>query len=120
MLGYSIENELIPKWKYLSKVCLYSSFELSRFPAYFSYPLDRVIKTRYEYLQSEKRVPTQLLAVDRILRFGDKDFATEVAGDDDGGVAFKLFAKARKTKRTVSRRKRPKRKASKTVNAKKT
>jgi len=97
ILGYSVDDELIPKWEYLKEVCLYNIFELSRFPAYFSYPLDRVIKTRYEYLRIVKRIPTQLLPVDGILRYGDKDFATLVAGDADGGMAYAKFAKDRRS-----------------------
>lgn len=96
VLGYSVERELRPKWNYLSKVCLYPSFELSTFPAYFSYPLDRVIKTRYEYLQVMKEAPTQLLALDLVVRYGDKDFAEKVAKDVDGGKTFSRFAKRRK------------------------
>lgn len=100
MLGYSVENELRPKWEFLSKVCLYPSFELSTFPAYFSYPLDRVIKTRYEYLQYIKEAPTQLLALDLVVRYGDKDFAEKVAKDEDRGRLFARFAKRRKAMRT--------------------
>lgn len=95
-----MEDELRPKWEYLSKVCLYPSFELSTFPAYFSYPLDRVIKTRYEYLQVMKEAPTQLLALDLVVRYGDKDFAEKVAKDADGGSKFARFAKRRKETRS--------------------
>lgn len=100
VLGYSVEGELRPKWEYLSRVCLYPSFELTAFPAYFSYPLDRVIKTRYEYLQFVKKAPTQLLALDLIVRYGDKDFAERVAKDTDEGVAFSKFSKLRRAARS--------------------
>lgn len=96
VLGYSVEDDLKPKWEYLSKVCLYPSFELSTFPAYFSYPLDRVIKTRYEYLKFVKKVPTDLLALDLVLRHGDKDFARLVANDLDEGKRFEIFVRLRK------------------------
>jgi len=99
VLGYSVERELRPKWEYLAKVCLYPSFELSSFPAYFSYPLDRVIKTRYEYLQFMKEAPTQLLALDLVVRYGDRDFAEKVAKDTDYGRMFVRFAKRRKEAR---------------------
>lgn len=105
VLGYSVEDELRPKWEYLSKVCLYPSFELSTFPAYFSYPLDRVIKTRYEYLQFVKKAPTNLLALDLVVRYGDKDFSDLVAKDDDRGRAFGEFAKLRQAVRTEQARK---------------
>ncbi len=83
VLGYSVEKDLAPKWNYLNSVCQFSSFEVSKFPAYFAYPLDR-IKSRYEYLGKVKRFPVQLQPVDEILRYGDYDFATIVAYDADG------------------------------------
>ena len=101
VLGYSIEEDLVPKWHFLTTVCMYSSFELSKFPAYFSYPLDRVIKTRYAYL-SYKGFTTDVMPVDLILRYGDKDFATKVALDDDGGMRFREFADRLKQERASS------------------
>lgn len=94
VLGYSVEDELKPKWEYLCNVCAQGSFELSAFPAYFSYPLDKRIKTRFEYLRTVKGIPTQLLALDKVLRYGDRDFATRVARDRDE-KAFLLFCKER-------------------------
>jgi hypothetical protein len=85
----------MPKWDYLTKVCLYPTFELSAFPAFFSYPLDRVIRTRFEYLEKVKRTPTQLLALDVVLRYGDRDFAIHVARDEDNGAAFLEFVGSR-------------------------
>lgn len=96
VLGYSVENELKPKWEFLKKVCQYSSFEVRRFPAYFSYPLDRVIMGRYAYLQ-EKGIPARLLPVDDILRFGDADFARSVAKDLNGSSYSLFMSKRRKT-----------------------
>ena len=110
VLGYSIEKDLVPKHHFLTTVCMYASFELSKFPAYFSYPLDRVIKTRYAYL-AYKRFTTDAMPVDLILRYGDKDFATKVALDDDGGKRFRQFADQLKKERakanTRSRRQKP-------------
>jgi len=107
VLGYSVEKDLRPKWEYLSQVCDFDYFEVVRFPAFFSYPLDRVIKTRYEYLRDSKRIPASLVSVDDVLRYGDIDFAVKVAGDTDGGKAFVNFAKKR-NKRS-SRKKAPSR-----------
>jgi hypothetical protein len=108
ILGYSVEKELQPKWAYLNKKCVYANFELSRFPAYFSYPFERVIKNRYEYLTA-KGLPTHLIPVDTVLRFGDKDFATKVAKDEDGGNSFLQFAEDRKeTQGPPKKPKRPK------------
>jgi len=94
VLGYSVEKDLKPKWEYLNSVSQFASFEAGRFPAYFSYPLERVIKSRYEYLRVVKRYPVQLLPLDDILRFGDNDFATNVAEDEDG-TNYAIFVKWR-------------------------
>lgn len=91
VLGYSIETDLRPKWDFLREVCQFDYFEVVRFPAYFSYPLDRVIKMRYEYLRDCKGIPIQLARVDDVLRFGDRDFAIEIALDNDDGIAFAKF-----------------------------
>lgn len=76
-------------------MCEFDYFEVVRFPAFFSYPLERVIKTRYEYLRDCKRLPLSLVSVDDVLRFGDIDFAVTVAGDEDDGRAFLAYAKER-------------------------
>lgn len=95
VLGYTVENDLKPKWDFLTEVCQFDYFEVVRFPAYFSYPFERVIKMRYEYLRDCKGIPIQLARVDDVLRFGDRDFATEVALDTDGGDAFSQFVRER-------------------------
>ena len=38
VLGYSVEDDLRPKWDFLREVCQFDYFEVVRFPAYFSYP----------------------------------------------------------------------------------
>ena len=111
VLGYSVEKELKPKWEYLSQMCKFDYFEVVRFPAYFSYPLERVIKTRYEYLRDIKKAPISLVSVDDVLRFGDVDFATSVAGDKDGGEEFLRYAKQRMESLTSGGKKRNKRRA---------
>lgn len=96
VLGYSVENDLIPKWNYLKSVRHYASFEIGRFPAYFSYPLDRVIRNRFDYLILIKQLPRQILPpTDEVLRFGNVEFATLVAKDDDVTV-YKSFLEDRK------------------------
>lgn len=105
ILGYSVPNELQPKWEFLESVVPDAPFELTRFPAYFSYPLERV-EARFEYLRNVKRVPVQLLGLDQVLRFGDKDFAIKVAADRDWGKAFRTFTQDRK-QASVSERKKP-------------
>ena len=107
VLGYSVENELAPKWQFLNRVCMYANFELTRFPAYLSYPFERVIKTRYEYLAA-KGFPTDIISVDTVLRFGDQDFATMVAREDDEGKCFAAFAKKRMNELAPLNRRPPK------------
>ena len=94
-----MEDDLKPKWEYLTRVCGFDYFEVVRFPAYFSYPLD-CIKTKYEYLGS-KGIPLRLVQVDRVLRFGDDDFATSVAGDKDYGKSFKEYIRNENKKKAV-------------------
>merc|ERR1712154_432129 len=108
MGGYSVEGDLKPKWDFLKEVCQFDYFEIVRFPAYFSYPLERVIKTRYEYLRDRKQIPIQLARVDDVLRFGDREFATEIALDDDS-AAFAKFVKERNGTPPSSLQKRQKR-----------
>lgn len=103
ILGYSVEDELIPKWKYLCKVCDFAYFEVVRFPAYFSYPLDKVIMSRFDYLRA-RGIPLKVVSVDDVLHFGDVDFSTKVVGDKDGGALYARFVNARR-KRLEQRRK---------------
>ena len=72
----------------------------------FLLPLERIIKMRYEYLRDCKGIPIQLARVDDVLRFWDRDFATEIALDDDGGgIAFAKFGEGRSVRSRGSRRK---------------
>jgi len=109
VLTYSIEEELLPKWKFVEEYCQYGTYEISRFPAFFSYPLDRVIKTRFVYMKEVKRIPPRFVQLDAVLRFGDKDFAVEIAGDTDDGAAFREFADSRTFSWSRPRRKKKRR-----------
>ncbi|KAL7581223.1 hypothetical protein ACA910_006004 [Epithemia clementina (nom. ined.)] len=95
VLGYSVEGELIPKWRYLQSVAFDPRFEVTKFPAYFSYPFDRVIKARYEYIRDVKKYPTQLISVEKVLSYGDRDFAVHVMKEEDEGEAFQRFQENR-------------------------
>jgi hypothetical protein len=95
ILGYSVKEDLLPKWEFLSKVCDFRYFEVVRFPAYFSYPLEKVILPRYEYLKV-KSIPFELVTIDEVLRFGDADFARIVVGDKDNGAFFSRFLEERR------------------------
>ena len=52
-----------------------------RFPAYFSYPFERVISSRFEYLIANN-IPPKAIGLDRILRFGDEDFIKIITKDE--------------------------------------
>jgi len=91
VLGYSVEKEIQPKWEFLKKMTLKPEYELNSFPAYFSYPFQRVIKTRFNYLASKNIFWFSSNCIDSVLRYGDIDFATKIALDDDEGVAYKAF-----------------------------
>jgi len=91
VLGYSVEKEIQPKWEFLKKMTLKPEYELNAFPAYFSYPFQRVIKTRFNYLASKNIFWFSSNCIDSVLRYGDIDFATKIALDDDEGVAYKAF-----------------------------
>jgi mTERF len=103
ILGYSVEQDLIPKWECVRSIYTFPTFELSKFPAFFSHPLDRV-NARLEYLRDAKGLPISLIAPDLVLRFGDNDFAVKVAGDGDGGAAYSEYLKKRQSPSPAKRR----------------
>lgn len=82
VLNYNVETELIPKFEYLKTIKTDPRYEISKFPAYFSYPLQRV-QARFEYLYY-KRLASSNVSVEQVLCNGDADFAVNVAGDLDG------------------------------------
>ena len=106
VLGYSVEKELQPKYQFLSSVFTDARFEASKFPAFFSYPLERG-KVRFAYLQTVKGVPTALVSLDKVLRYGDRDFAMRVAGDRDHGTAYEEFVASQRQRLTPARSRRP-------------
>ena len=96
VLGYSVSRELTPKWNYLQGIAMDPSYQVSKFPAYFSYPLDRVVKTRYEYLSEVKKIPPTVFNVDQVVSYGDHDFATKVLGEPND-AAFREFSERRRS-----------------------
>ena len=53
VLGYDVDTNLIPKWNYLRDELKLSAYDVTRFPAYFSYPLDKIIMPRMQVGWSE-------------------------------------------------------------------
>ena len=99
ILGYSVETELIPKWRLLQSFSSDPRFEVTKFPAYFSYPMERVIKARYEYIRDVKKFPTQLISVEKVVSYGDHDFAVHILKEEDEGQAFERFQEQRRQER---------------------
>ena len=110
ILGYSVENDLLPKWKHLRMVSSDARFEVTKFPAYFTYPFDRVIKARYEYIRDIKKFPAQLVSVDKVVSYGDTDFAVKVMRDEDGGMAYRDFVNKRSNHLRMKKSKRNRKK----------
>ena len=75
ILSYDVDKELVPRWEILKAEGM-GAFDLTRFPAFFSYPIPR-IKMRYGFLK-HKGVSAKGLTIDDVLRGGDKDFAKMV------------------------------------------
>ena len=71
-------------------------FDVVRFPAYFSYPFERVIKSRFEYL-SINNIPPKAIGLDRILRFGDEDFIKIISNDTKTLDDYRKFSRQRQT-----------------------
>jgi hypothetical protein len=80
LLSHNVEREIMPKWTLLKEQGV-EVYTLSRFPAYFSYPLSR-INDRYSYLNSLD-MQVKSLGIDKVLRGGDEDFVRTVAGGGD-------------------------------------
>jgi hypothetical protein len=77
VLGYDVETNLRPKWTFLVDTLRLTTFDVSRFPAYFSYPLDRVTRPRMAYLAAVKQ-PGAVWGLNLILTPSDDIFATKV------------------------------------------
>lgn len=60
---------------------------------------------RYNYLRDCKDIPIQLVRVDEVLRYGDRDFANIIALDEDNGVAFAKYVEEHSSASRSSRHK---------------
>jgi len=89
ILGSDVDHDLLPKWEELDRLGI-TTYNLVRFPAYFSYPLPRIL-SRYSYLDS-KGIPATSRPLDEVLRGSDLDFARELCGEETEG-SFVEFAK---------------------------
>lgn len=79
ILTAKVAEDLQPRWQFLQSRMRDARWQVTRFPAYFSYPT-RVIYSRFDYLQS-KEFPISLVNLDDVLRFGDDDFCRKIARD---------------------------------------
>ncbi|KAH8084453.1 hypothetical protein JL720_7950 [Aureococcus anophagefferens] len=80
VLAYDVDRDLRPKMAELVK-CALSVYDVVRFPAYFSYPLDGVIKPRTAFLK-QLGVPITTFPLQALFTPGDKEFASRVLGVD--------------------------------------
>lgn len=79
VLGYDVEINLRPKWEYLTDTLGLSTYDITRFPAYFSYPLDKVIMPRASYLSDRCNRKASIWGLNTILTLSDDAFAEKVA-----------------------------------------
>ena len=78
MLGYDIEKNLVPKWLYLRDTLKLTAYDVTRFPAYFSYPLESVIRPRTKFLTEVLGRPGSVWGLNLILTPSDEEFAVRV------------------------------------------
>mmetsp|Transcript_2291 Transcript_2291/g.3692 ORF Transcript_2291/g.3692 Transcript_2291/m.3692 type:complete len:330 (+) Transcript_2291:3-992(+) len=91
IFAMDIQTELVPKMRFLDKVGL-SSFDLARFPTYFTYPLDSIIRPRllfFAYLG----FPLTSKPLQWILAPTDEDFCEKTLG----GVHLKQYRDFKET-----------------------
>ena len=71
ILTYDVEDDLREKWNFLRDYNdgddEFSVYELVRFPAFFSYPFERVIKVRFDYIEHLENIAD--LAKERKLHY---------------------------------------------------
>lgn len=77
VLGYDVDTNLKPKWDFLVNTLRLTTFDVSRFPAYFSYPLEKVTMPRMAYLAAVNQ-PNAVWGLNLILTPSDDIFATKV------------------------------------------
>ena len=77
VLGYDVDTNLRPKWDFLVNTLRLTTFDVSRFPAYFSYPLEKVTMPRMAYLAAVNQ-PNAVWGLNLILTPSDDIFATKV------------------------------------------
>lgn len=78
VLGYDLETNIIPKMDYLEQVLGLSSYDIARFPGYFSYSLEKRIEPRTRYLQALGRSVSES-GLNMALALTDVEFSERVA-----------------------------------------
>jgi len=112
VLGYDVETNLRPKWEYLYEELGLGAYDVVRFPAYFSYPLEKVVMPRMRYLADMVNRPGSVWGLNLILTPSDDIFALKVAGTScEEYAAFKSsFLRQRKRQRDLKERQEQQRK----------
>jgi len=76
VLGYNIENNIQPKFDYVTQVMGFPPSVVASHPRVFSYSLLKLIIPRYEFLVSKG---IELRSIRNLTNFSDKTFATAIA-----------------------------------------
>jgi len=103
VLGFDVARDLRPKAAYLRQRAGLGAFDLLRFPACLTYPLEEVIAPRTEFLALCRR-PVGQLGLNKALAPGDDDFAAKVALTRP--ETYQLFKKAFRRKQQQAQRRR--------------
>lgn len=78
ILGYDLETNIMPKMEYLENELGLSSFDILRFPGYFSYSLEKCVEPRTKFLQAKGCSLTQP-GLNMALGLTDEDFCERIA-----------------------------------------
>ncbi|KAJ1458919.1 hypothetical protein M885DRAFT_613825 [Pelagophyceae sp. CCMP2097] len=94
VLAYDVESNLRPKMAFAVRHAL-SIFDIVRFPAFFSYPLETIIAPRAAYLAQYSRISLAVVGLATALTLSDDEFARRFAGQDgrDPAPQYAVFKK---------------------------
>lgn len=78
ILGYDLDSNIVPKMEYVEQELGLSSYDILRFPGYFSYSLEKCIEPRTKFLQAKGRSVTQS-GLNMALALSDEEFCARIA-----------------------------------------
>lgn len=89
ILGLDVSTQLMPKMRFLDKVGL-SAFDMARFPQFFAYPLQEIIRPRLLFL-AYLEIPLTSKPLEWLIAPTDKDFCELTLG----GVSVEVYERFR-------------------------